>query len=70
MMELSQEPIISAPVIHCARCGENHAVIEFKKLQRPVIDSDGTEYAHWSMCPNTHEPILMRATIETAEFNL
>lgn len=41
-------------VQNCARCGETHIGLTFKKLRRPVNKS-----THWCPCPATHEPILM-----------
>jgi len=43
----------------CARCGEDHEQIEFKKFVRPVEDSDGTLWNWWGFCPRTLDPILM-----------
>lgn len=45
-------------VIHCARCGEDHAHVKFKRFVRPVLDSDGTAWEWWATCPNTGDPIL------------
>lgn len=38
----------------CARCGMDHEVL-MKKFKRPV-----REWTHYSLCPITHEPILMK----------
>lgn len=39
----------------CARCGEEHDLLEFKKLQRPV-----GHLTHWALCPTTGEPVLLK----------
>lgn len=54
-----KRPVIQLDVFKCARCGQNHAKVAFKRLKRPVIDSDGTVWNYWAMCPETREPILM-----------
>ena len=46
-------------VTNCARCGEDHAQVEFKKFQIPFVDSAGTEYSHWGRCPTNGDPILL-----------
>ena len=46
---------VSFPVNRCARCGDNHKQVSFKKLTRP---SD--EWTHWAKCPNLGEPILFK----------
>ena len=40
---------------NCARCGKDHKALTFLRLGRP-IDED----THWSICPETGEPILLR----------
>ena len=45
----------------CARCGYDHADLEFKKFeQNPIEDSDGTVWNYWALCPVTGEPILLK----------
>lgn len=50
----------------CARCGENHTDVLFKRMYRPVqIESS---YAglllltHFAPCPNNGDPILLMIT--------
>lgn len=58
----------------CARCGQDHAEITFKQLQKPIQLFEDTRvrnaaffrnpsalmYTHWASCPTTGEPILMK----------
>lgn len=39
----------------CARCGKMHKNILFLRLKKPTTDK-----THWSLCPNTQEPILLK----------
>lgn len=39
----------------CARCGQNHEQLEFKRLERPVSALD-----FWAACPTNGEPVLLR----------
>ena len=39
----------------CARCGEDHAGLDFRELTSPIRD-----LRYWATCPKTGEPILMR----------
>lgn len=43
----------------CARCGKTHKV-EFQEFLGNPIESNGESFAYWGMCPDLHEPILMR----------
>jgi len=47
---------ISTDVKKCARCGKNHFDLLFVALTNP---QDGYEY--FTMCPETNEPVLLRA---------
>lgn len=47
-------------ITHCARCGEDHAEVIFRRFHSPVEDEDGTLWEWWAICPKTKEPILMR----------
>ena len=47
-------------VLMCARCGEDHAHVTFKRLTRPAAT-----FAYWAMCPTLDEPILMRVKPES-----
>lgn len=52
---------VVASVHGCARCGGGHVnKIEWRRLERPVVDGDGTTWTHWCPCPTNGEPILMR----------
>jgi hypothetical protein len=46
----------------CARCGADHADVEFMKLGRPA-----KEFGWWAPCPLTGEPILLRIKDEKEE---
>jgi hypothetical protein len=39
----------------CARCGHDHAELWFCPFTCPL-----PEATHWSICPRTEEPILLR----------
>lgn len=55
---------IKTPVYQCARCGDDHAELEFVQFARPIEDSDSTIWTYWTMCPTTNEPILLKVTEE------
>jgi len=42
----------------CARCGKDHAQLEF----RPLANAPD-EWTHWAMCPETNEPVLVRMRV-------
>lgn len=46
-------------VTGCARCGEPHARLEFKRFQSPSRMASGGRMTHWSMCPVSYEPIFL-----------
>ena len=62
-------PTITTEVKACARCGNEHE-LTFSELARPIelqARGDGTfvlVITHWSSCPVTNEPVLMRFTGE------
>lgn len=39
---------------HCARCGQNHLNMTFKRLARRMDD-----LTHWAPCPINGDPIMM-----------
>jgi hypothetical protein len=41
-------------VLNCARCGEDHWLVEFNAFVRPPADA-----THWGTCPTTKDPILL-----------
>ena len=45
---------ITVPVTTCARCGEDHERVVFKRLTRP-----GKRHTHWAKCPVNGEPIML-----------
>ncbi len=49
-------PVRVHGIRNCARCGGEHAVLEFGELSRPT--SHG--HTHWAPCPTNGEPILLR----------
>lgn len=61
--DLSKAVVVG--VTDCARCGKDHpdggGEITFLPFVRPVVDFDGTIWTHWGECPNTGDPILLRA---------
>jgi len=50
---------IVADVSNCARCGEDHEKVWFKKLQCPIIIMGESALTHWAMCPTLQEPIVL-----------
>lgn len=44
----------------CARCGADHNEIQWEHLERPIRDTDGTEWTEWAPCPQNGQPILSR----------
>lgn len=59
--------LLMTDVLNCARCREDHQMMEFRRFQRPIIDSDNTVWNFWGSCPTTKEPVLLR--IEEENFN-
>lgn len=51
---------VMVTVHRCARCGMTHENLGFTKFKRPVTLSDTVTYTHFSLCPTTLEPVLMR----------
>ncbi len=51
--------IVVTDVKHCARCRQDHKDLLFKALTHPVVDSDGTVWEWYTLCPVNHEPILL-----------
>lgn len=58
---LWSKAILVTDVSDCARCGKDHAELDFSRFTRnPQKDGDdGVEWTHWSMCPELQEPILL-----------
>lgn len=53
--------VIFKGVVSCSRCGHDHPELEFKPLVgRPMVDSDGVVWTHWTICPETGDPIMAR----------
>ena len=48
----------------CARCGQTHVNIVFKRFKNgPILRT----YTHWALCPETGEPIIMYELGSTVE---
>ena len=46
-------------VKRCARCGQDHPDMAFKKfVGSPIVDEDGTVWNYWATCPVTGDPVL------------
>jgi len=56
-----------ANIKDCARCGNDHEGLIFKRFVRPIYDKDGTIWHYWTLCPETDEPLLMRGVWESSE---
>jgi hypothetical protein len=51
---------VTIAVNQCARCGENHPPLSFKRAYLTPDDSPGIlAWTHWALCPTTGDPILM-----------
>lgn len=48
---------VTHTVRNCARCGEDHPYLSFRKLTQPVEGDPALDY--WAECPETDEPILL-----------
>lgn len=63
--QTNMKQTIKIDIFRCARCEQVHIQLEFKKLQKPFIDSDGMGFEVWALCPLSREPILLSSkTIE------
>jgi len=61
---ISKAPVIPIELLkNCARCGGEHADIEFVLLTNP----ERCRYTHWAMCPVAEQPILLRIAEEVAD---
>ena len=45
----------------CARCGDNHDRMIFYEFGKPIVDTDGTIWDWWGLCPKTGDPVLLRS---------
>lgn len=45
----------------CDRCGEDHEQVPTERLNSP-FDPDYADgrWTYWALCPDTHQPILLR----------
>lgn len=51
---------ISITVKRCARCGENHHQLEFKRIHNPIEHGDGEpDSTYWAVCPTNGDPVLL-----------
>lgn len=53
---------ITSEIEHCPRCGLQHGAVVFEKLRRRA-----DEYTHWTMCPETLEPVFLAEKIVVGE---
>ena len=60
-----KEPL-KVTVKGCARCGENHHLLEFYAFENPII-IEFSKFTHWGVCPKLNEPILMKLVQEEGE---
>lgn len=44
----------------CARCGNDHERLSFKRFAQSIRDNNGIEWTHWARCPQTGDPVLLR----------
>ena len=45
-------------ITSCARCGNDHEGIIYRKLTNPML-AGGVILTHWALCPELGEPIMM-----------
>lgn len=50
-------------LVHCARCGEDHEGLTFRRFVQPVKSFGVELYSHWCACPVTSDPILLVAEL-------
>lgn len=64
-----EDRYIVVDVSNCARCGHRHRNLSFKRLTIPMIQEylGNVAYTHFCICPQNHEPLLMRVTIKDGE---
>jgi hypothetical protein len=48
-------------VLRCARCGEDHASVAVRPLDRPMAPPEAAPLAwtHWAPCPTNGQPIML-----------
>jgi hypothetical protein len=55
-----EDKYIKVDLAHCDRCGHGHKALSFKRFtKRP----DNIEWTHFCVCPNNHEPILLKINV-------
>lgn len=47
--------VLLVDVSGCARCGQNHTSVAFRRMLHPIDDA----FPWWGLCPTTREPILL-----------
>ncbi len=53
--------VLKINITHCARCGQDHAQLEFVRFSnKPIIDLEGIAWDWWAICPVANDPILMK----------
>ena len=50
--------MIQCALKDCPRCTETHEDITFKPLTSPT-----TDFTHWTLCPRTAQPIMMKTEV-------
>ena len=58
------EHILITELADCPRCGEDHADLNFVRLDH-TMEASGVEFTHWAPCPTTEAPILLRVDTYT-----
>lgn len=59
------DAVFTQSIVGCARCwGAGHDDLRFRKFAHPIeLEIEGEMViiaSHWSMCPTTGEPIMLR----------
>ena len=51
---------ITADIVNCARCGQDHYDLEFKQFRITPVEINDLVFSHWALCPLAKDPILYR----------
>jgi len=55
---MSEKTVTVQGIKNCARCQQEHTDMKFSPFNIP-IRLGNRRYTHWTICPNTKEPIIL-----------
>jgi hypothetical protein len=55
---------VTTDILGCARCGQDHMILEFKKFKILPIIIEKVIYDYWGFCPMTGDPIIMSVNFD------